>query len=467
MKNRFLKTLSVLVVAGIALTACNNTTNDDNDTNGTPAPSIDDTGDNGGDDDNDSDGKRVLKLDFFMSGNAESKGLVDAAAAFAEANPDIDVQVRVEKELETVLQKENATGSYSDVVYFNLASPSAYTESQLNSNEVLEITDVFENISDSIDPAFANSAVSNFYGDGKQYLLPFSYSPTGFFYNTELIGEGKEYEMPTTWDEMFALGDQAREDGRYLFTFPTSGYFDTVIQGMLDAAGGADFLGEAMKYAEGTWESEEGKLVLDTVAKLVSPDYLHPDTVANANAQDGHKLNQQFVIDNEALFMPNGTWIVDEMAESTPEEGFHWGLIPLPAFNDSGDRVSVSYTEQIWIPKQAANVDDAKAFLEFLFTDEGAQIMIDGGFTVPVNDVSDRVEQGYISDFLAVYEDGARASIGAYAPYDSAAMPDKDFGTIMYGTIENIANGRATVDEWQAELVDLWEATRSNPVVTD
>ena len=31
--------------------------------------------------------------------------------------------------------------------------------------------------------------------------------------------EGKQYEIPTTWDEFFALGEQAKKDGHSLFTF--------------------------------------------------------------------------------------------------------------------------------------------------------------------------------------------------------------------------------------------------------
>lgn len=68
-----------------------------------------------------------------------------------------------------------------------------------------------------------------------------------------------------------------------------------------------------------TWTSDAGKKVLDTLGKLVTPDYTQEDTVANANAEGGFKINQQNVIDGKALFMPNGNWVIGEMAASTPE----------------------------------------------------------------------------------------------------------------------------------------------------
>ena len=45
-----------------------------------------------------------------------------------------------------------------------------------------------------------------------------------FFYNTELVGEGKKYDLPTTWEEFWALGDQAKQDGISLFTYPLIKY---------------------------------------------------------------------------------------------------------------------------------------------------------------------------------------------------------------------------------------------------
>ena len=133
--------------------------------------------------------KRVLKVDLFSGGNGEQV-FKDLETAFEETHKDVDVQLRVEKELDQVLNKENAKGEYSDVVYYNLGQPSQYTETQLNTKEVMDISDVVKEI--NIDPAYANSSVVQYYGDGKSYLLPLKTTPAGFFYNTELVGPGKK-----------------------------------------------------------------------------------------------------------------------------------------------------------------------------------------------------------------------------------------------------------------------------------
>src|SRR5690625_982971 len=140
------------------------------------------------------------------------------------------------------------------------------------------------------------------------YLAPMFYSPTGLFYNAALLEE-KGWDVPETWDDMFELGEKADAEGIALFTYPTAGYFDTLMRSMLYGAGGTDFFNEVMTYEEGIWETAEAELVLETVEKLA--DYVHPNTVANANPNDFTK-NQQLILDNEAIFMPNGNWVIGD-----------------------------------------------------------------------------------------------------------------------------------------------------------
>lgn len=339
----------------------------------------------------DSGDKRVLKFDSFSGGNGEEV-FTKLAKAFEKANPDVDVQLRFEKELPDVLNKENAKGEYSDVVYYNLGQPSGYTETQLNTHEVLDISDVVEEV--GMDENYANSSIVQYYGDGKSYLMPLKTTPAGFFYNTELVGEGKKYELPTTWEEFWALGDQAKKDG---FT-----------------------------------------------------------------------MNQQAVIDGKALFMPNGDWVVNEMADTTPED-YHWGLLTLPALEKDGERFVGSMTEQVWIPAQAKNVDDAKAFLKFIYSDEGVKIMAEGGNIVPTTHMSDTIaamEDGYTKEFFSVY-DTASAALGAFAPYNTDNLPDFDRAATVFGSIDSLATGELTAKDYQSKLADAWVKLSKNKAVTE
>lgn len=364
----------------------------------------------------DSGDKRVLKFDSFSGGNGEEV-FTKLAKAFEKANPDVDVQLRFEKELPDVLNKENAKGEYSDVVYYNLGQPSGYTETQLNTHEVLDISD---------------------------------------------------YELPTTWEEFWALGDQAKKDGIALFTYPTNGYFDNTLNALLKETGGEELLTNVLNYDKDAWNTDGAKQTIDILTKLVSPDYLYSDTVSNANAKDGFTMNQQAVIDGKALFMPNGDWVVNEMADTTPED-YHWGLLPLPALEKDGERFVGSMTEQVWIPAQAKNVDDAKAFLKFIYSDEGVKIMAEGGNIVPTTHMSDTIaamEDGYTKEFFSVY-DTASAALGAFAPYNTDNLPDFDRAATVFGSIDSLATGELTAKDYQSKLADAWVKLSKNKAVTE
>ena len=412
------------------------------------------------------DGQRILTFDAFEGGNG-TEFLEEAAAAFEEANPEVDVQIRFSKEIDQEMQKDNASGKYADLVYYNLGQASNYTESMLNNGNVLDISDVMEEVADEIDTSITEPT-SDYFGDGKAYLAPIMYTPAGLYYNKAELSED---QLPKTWDEMWALGDQVHSENpdKYLFTYPIKGYFDNTVLGMLYQAGGEEYFQNALKYGEGTWDSDEGKKVLETIATLVGPNYLEKDTVANANVDGGFTKNQQSMIDGKALFMPNGSWIIGEMAETTPE-GFSWGVMPLPAFEEGGERVVTTMTEQVWIPAEAANVDDAKEFIKFLYSEDAAKIFASHNIVSPRKDSASLLADEQLKGLFDVYnQEGVKAVSGTYAAYDATAVPDVDFKGTMYGPIEEIASGKkgVSVDTWQESLTELWTTLREHPLAKE
>ena len=102
------------------------------------------------------------------------------------------------------------------------------------------------------------------------------------------------------------LGDKAKEEGIYLFTYPTTGYFDAFFYALMYSAGGPEFFDKATNYAEGIWETPEAQTCFDIVAKLA--EYTNPVTPAQANDQD-FTQNQQLVLDNKAIF--HAKWNMD------------------------------------------------------------------------------------------------------------------------------------------------------------
>ena len=380
------------------------------------------------------------------------------------AETGVKVNLICDKNLEDVIGPSMQGGDFPDVIHLATGREKGLTEQFIKDRNIAELTDVLSmtmpgesaKVSDKIVGGFTDTSVTNPYGDGKTYLAPMFYSPCGLFYNAGLFEE-KGWTVPTTWDEMWELAEKAQAEGSYLFTYPTTGYFDAFLYALMYSVGGPDFFNKATTYAEGIWDTPEAQQCFDIIAKLAS--YTNPVTPAQANDQD-FTQNQQLVLDNKALFMPNGTWIVGEMAEAPRAEGFQWGMTALPAAKAGGNGASYCWLEQAWIPAEAPNLDAAKQFVAFLYSDAACEIFAKGGAIQPVLGVAEGME-GDNKMFYSIYDNGADAAMGSFAAYNAVA----GLGTVrevFLDPVNGLVNGSVTEDQWMADVKAASDLMREN-----
>ena len=380
------------------------------------------------------------------------------------AETGVKVNLICDKNLEDVIGPSMQGGEFPDVIHLATGREKGLTEQFIKDRNIAELTDVLGmtvpgesvKVSDKIVGGFTDTSVTNPYGDGKTYLAPMFYSPCGLFYNAGLFEE-KGWSVPATWDEMWELAEKAQAEGSYLFTYPTTGYFDAFLYALMYSVGGADFFNKATTYAEGIWDTPEAQQCFDIIAKLAS--YTNPVTPAQANDQD-FTQNQQLVLDNKALFMPNGTWIVGEMAEAPRADGFKWGMTALPAAKAGGNGASYCWLEQAWIPAAAPNLDAAKQFVAFLYSDAACAIFAKGGAVQPVPGLTDNLE-GDNKMFYSIYDNGADAAMGSFAAYNAVA----GLGTVrevFLDPVNGLVNGSVTVDQWVSDIKAASDQMRAN-----
>ena len=383
------------------------------------------------------------------------------------AETGVKVNLICDKNLEDVIGPSMQGGDFPDVIHLATGREKGLTEQFIKDRNIAELTDVLSmtipgestKVSDKIVGGFTDTSVTNPYGDGVTYLAPMFYSPCGLFYNAGLFEE-KGWSVPATWDEMWELAEKAQAEGSYLFTYPTTGYFDAFLYALMYSVGGPDFFNKATSYAEGIWDTPEAQQCFDIIAKLAS--YTNPVTPAQANDQD-FTQNQQLVLDNKALFMPNGTWIVGEMANAPRAEGFQWGMTALPAAKAGGNGASYCWLEQAWIPAAAPNLDAAKQFVAFLYSDAACAIFAKGGAVQPVPGLTDNLE-GDNKLFYAIYDNGADAAMGNFAAYNAVA----GLGTVrevFLDPVNGLVNGSVTVDQWVSDIKAASDQMRANLVV--
>lgn len=409
-------------------------------------------------------GETTIKVAALESAYEETyPGMWQEVCDAFTAQTGIAVELTVERNLEDVIGASMQGGDYPDVIHLATGREAGLTEQFINDKLIADITDVLDmtipgedvTVGDKIIEGFTDTSATNPYNDGKTYLAPMFYSPCGLFYNAGLFEE-KGWTVPTTWDEMWELGDKALEEGIYLFTYPTAGYFDAFLYALMNVVGGSDFFNAATSFEEGIWETPEADALFEILDKLA--DYTHPSTPAQANDQD-FTMNQQLVLDNQALFMPNGTWIVGEMAEAPRAEGFQWGMTALPAIEEGGMGYSYTFLEQAWIPAGAANIDAAKQFIAFLYSDTAADIFAKGGAVQPIRGMTDQLE-GDNKLFYSIYDSGAGAAMGSFAAY--SPIPGIDNTSVFFEPINSLVGGTLTIDDWRANIISATDQMRAN-----
>lgn len=413
------------------------------------------------------EGNKVLKVAAFEGGYGKVYW-EKLKENFEKQHEGVTVELTVASNLEEVIRPQIQAGNVPDFIYLATGRPDALTETFVKEQGVHDLSNVLGmkvpgedvTVKDKLLPGFINSYATNPYGDGKTYLLPLFYSPTGLFYNKTLLTE-KGYELPTTWDEMFTLGDKAKKDGISLWSYPTAGYLDCMIPPMLAAAGGTEAFDDAMNYAEGLWTSETGTKTLETIGKL--KDYLEPTVVANANGQ-GFKNNQQLLLDNKVLFIPNGNWLPGEMADAPRAEDFEWGFMAYPAFEKGGDQYSVSFIEQMYIPKDAENIELAEAFMAYMYSDEAVKIVAENAKGVVPVKGSMEIATEYLEplqvELLKMYDNGANALIGVFAATNP--VEGLNYSDVYVGTVDSVMTGDKSVKDWQTALQEATDKMREN-----
>lgn len=390
-----------------------------------------------------------------LQGGYGKKMYTEVIKSFEKANPGVKVKLTISKSIEDEITPNMKAGKYPDLVVLGQGRQAGLTESLIKDNQVEDVSSVLnmkvpgekKTVKQKLIPGIVGNLGTNPYGNKKTYLMPMYYAPTGLVYNKGLL-KSEGWSEPTTMKEFYALGDKAKAKGIALFTYPTSGYLDSYFYSTLATAGGTSFFNNVMSYKKNIWKSDTATTVLDNTAKLLTK-YTASSTVGNANEQDFTK-NQQLILDNKAIFMPNGTWIVGEMASAPHAKGFEWGMIPTPAYKENGKRYITTSVESSWIPKQATNKTLAKKFMAFLYSDKAAKIFNRSGAVQPIKGESDKVS-GDLKAFYRIYsQDNVEAVVGGFA--SAKPVEGVDIKATLFNTADSIISKKTTVSQWQSKL---------------
>lgn len=366
MKRKLFSTLSATLMTSLLLVGCSASNE------GTPSEPDVDSNQTNQEEVTPEVSEQVLKVAVFEGGYGKAfwEKVVER---FESDYPNVSVELTASPKIGDVIRPQLVAGNAPDFIYFASTNESGVAQALIKDKKLADLTDVFNQpapgestpIKDKMLPGFLDNKLTAPYGDGKVYLAPLYYNVTGLWYNSALFSE-KGWEAPKTWDEFFALGDLAKEEDLSLYTYQGMypGYNESIVWPAIAGAAGADAIEKIFSYEDGAWEDENVIKALEIFEHMAKGDYLLKGTIAmnHTQAQTEH-------LKGSALFLPNGNWYEDEMKDAI-QEGWEWGFMTSPVFNEGDTRYVATGIEEMYIPSDAANVELAKEFMRYLYKDE-------------------------------------------------------------------------------------------------
>ena len=347
----------------------------------------------GGDD---ADGRRVVKWEVLKAGYG-TKPYEKVAEAFMKKNPDVLVKIVFNPSIsDTTASRLESNTNLADVYSFKSMES---IKRWIAEGWVEPLDDVYNaklSTEKTIAESMTGSAKEVCSYNGSAYAIPEYVATNGFVYNKSLF-EKHGWQIPTTTSELEKLCKQIINDT------------DGAVAPIVYCGGAAD--GYLYLAVESWVYSYEGVANLDKFyhfkdAEVFNPSNSKGKMYALQNLQkffydEGgytmagsagmtHIVAQSKLIQGEAAMMVNGSWFENEMSEvlaSNPD--VEMGMFAMPEMSDASGRIlhadgyttdgekqviQASYGSYYFIPANAANKDDAKAFLQFLSEPEANQI---------------------------------------------------------------------------------------------
>jgi raffinose/stachyose/melibiose transport system substrate-binding protein len=199
--------------------------------------------------------------------------------------------------------------------------------------------------------------------DGKMFAVPFAAVSHGVYYNKDVFAK-EGLSVPTTWEEFLTLCETLLSKGYTPLANGVAEEWDInecFFMGLLPGfVGGAE---SRIQYENGTKSLNDADFVQAFQAMADAAKYC-PNGFESVTYNDSQVLfNTQ-----KAVMFVDGSWTAGVYADAD----FEWGIFAIPAPAGKATAVTFHPDMAITMNTKTKNPAEAKAFLEWLFTREGA-----------------------------------------------------------------------------------------------
>jgi N-acetylglucosamine transport system substrate-binding protein len=242
-------------------------------------------------------------------------------------------------------------------------------------DQLAELTDVIEakNYEGAVikDTLYAGVTEPGTY-DGKFVVLNYALTVYAIWYSASLFEENG-WSVPKTYDEMLALGEEAKGKGKYVLGWgkEAATYYQTLAIDSAIKEGGDEVRLALENLKPDCWSLAPVQDVFNGLKKIIDAGYVKPGGAGTqfTAAQAQWSNAEQFLI------QPSGGWIENEMKDQT-KSGFKMTGAPTPVVSSSSampyEALHSTAGEGYIVPSQGKNAAGGKEFLRAMLSQEAA-----------------------------------------------------------------------------------------------
>ncbi|HYO11530.1 MAG TPA: extracellular solute-binding protein [Tepidisphaeraceae bacterium] len=380
----------------------------------------------------------VIEAPLFQGGSG-SAFYLRAAREYEKLRPDVKVDLYLDPRIQDKVQVRFLEGTF-----FETTNVGMNYWPLIRNGDVVQVDKYLDGPSwDTVDAdgkpvkwrdTFLPGSLDTYAEDGRHYGIPLAYYATVVWYNKRMFRE-HGWQTPGTWDELFALCEQAKRAGVAPMAF--QGRFPYYATYLYDSvhyhlAGPNGFLAR-QNLAPGSIAAAESVRAIE-LTRTLAERYFQPGALGMSHTES----QLQFFLGNAAM-IPCGAWLKSEMLGKIPQ-GFELGCFNLPIVaggkaDPSAVRISA---EPFIVFSKSKHPEACVDFLRFITSRQMA------GLFARMQDVPTCVRganEGNLSkdlDDLVKIVSAAKASYGA-VPGGGYSEMLQVYADMMYDAIANPA----------------------------
>jgi N-acetylglucosamine transport system substrate-binding protein len=208
--------------------------------------------------------------------------------------------------------------------------------------------------------------------DGKFVGLNYALTVYALWYSKALFDENG-WEPPKTWDDALALGAKAKEKGKYLFVWgkEAATYYQTLAIASAIKEGGDEVRLSLENLKPDCWSLPAVQAVFTAMKKIIDAGYFKP----GGSGTQFTAAQAQWSNDQDALLYPSGSWIENEMKDTT-KSGFKMTGAAEPTVTSGSklpyEALHSTAGEAFVVPSKAKNVAGGKELLRVMLSKDAA-----------------------------------------------------------------------------------------------